>query len=303
MSYMPQQGYMQGSPQGYAPQQGYAQAYAPYPAYPAPYPQYPAYPQTYAQQYDYAPPYEPIAQPECSYHAWSYDQYESEAAQPALEETAPEEPAPKASKLSPQAQKALKVAQSILFWAVCLVLVVGSVLFAVSRDPRKSYMGYRIYSVKTESMTPKADGSSPPGGFRRGDLIMVKMCGAKDIKVGDIITFNPSTREEDNQLFLTHRVVEIKDEVAGKPGTYFVTKGDYNNSEDPPIPAEMLIGKKVFSVPKAGNFLQKVRENFALAIITIVCFFACIFMFRWYFSVPKKKPGSEEQPARQSIRY
>ncbi|MCL2298951.1 MAG: signal peptidase I, partial [Firmicutes bacterium] len=228
---------------------------------------------------------------------WDFDELgpEAEEAPPESPSQAVPEPAAKKGKLSPKARKTLKLVQNTLFWAVCILLVAGSVLFAVSKDPRKNYLGYRIYSVKTESMTPKADGSSPPGGFRRGDLIIVKMCGPSSIKVNDIITFNPSTKEEDNQLFLTHRVVDVKTELAGKPGTYFVTKGDFNNSEDPPISAEMLIGKKVFSIPKVGSFLQKVRENFTLSIITILCFFACIFMFKWYFSSPKKKAGAAEE--------
>ena len=299
--YMPQQGYAQQ--QGYLPQQGYAQqAYTQYPAY-APQAAYtPQY--AYASQYAYTPQFDAPAQPvapaqpaAASPYAWDFDDFDLESAQQA--EFQPEgfgEVLPRAEtkerKLNPQAKKALSVAQNILFWAVCIVLVAGSVLFAVSKDPKKNYLGYRIYSVKTESMTPKADGSSPPGGFRRGDLIMVKMCGPAEVKVNDIITFNPSVKDEDNQLFLTHRVIEIKTELAGRPGTYFVTKGDYNNSEDPPISAEMLIGKKVASIPKVGTYLQKVRENFTLAIITIVCFFACIFMFRWYFSAPKKSYSS-----------
>ena len=197
------------------------------------------------------------------------------------------------SKPDTKASKALRAVSEVFFWVICIALVAGAVAFAVSRDPRKDILGYRTYNVKTESMTPQPDGSSPPGGFRAGDLIIVKTTEAKDIKVNDIITFNPSVREEDNQLFLTHRVVGILDELGGKPGIYFVTKGDYNNSEDPPISSNMLIGKKVFSIPKIGAFMQMVQDNFALAITTILCFFACIFMFKWYFAAPKKPKQSE----------
>jgi signal peptidase I len=194
-------------------------------------------------------------------------------------------------------QKVLCIASNLVFWIVCISLVFGSVLFAVSRDPRKNYLGYRTYNVLTESMTPRADGSSPAGGFKKGAVIMVKMCKPSDIKVGDIITFNPNARDEENTLFLTHRVVEIKHELGGKEGIFFVTRGDANNSDDPPISSDMLIGKKIFHIAGMGGFLQTVRENLTMSIITIVCLFACIFMFRWYFSAPsKEQPKQSAQP-------
>ena len=186
------------------------------------------------------------------------------------------------------ARKVIKFITNLCFWAVCILLVAGSLLFAVSNDPQKSWMGYRTYNVLTESMTPQQDGTSPPGGFKKGAVILVRLCKPEEVGVGDIITFNPTAGDEQNAMFLTHRVKEIKDELGGKKGTFFVTRGDFNNADDPPISGEMLIGKKVFHIPGAGGFLQKVRENFLLSIFTIICLFACIFLFRWYFAAPKQ---------------
>ena len=289
----PQQGY---APQyaGYAPQQGYDPQYTGY----APQPQQGYDPQYagYAQQ-GYAPQYAqqyggqtPAPQPpapidllgELDALGLDADALHGEplGSYAPLEEQQNGKPAR-------QTPKALRLLSDIVFWMVCIALVGGSVLFAVSKDPRKSYLGFRTYSVKTESMTPRADGTSPSGGFRKGDMIIVKMCKPQEIKVNDIITFNPSVREEDNALFLTHRVVDIQTELGGKQGLYFVTRGDFNNSDDPPISSDMLIGKKVFHIPGVGSFLQSVREHFALALTTILCLFACIFMFKWYFAKPK----------------
>jgi signal peptidase I len=195
-------------------------------------------------------------------------------------------------------RKTLSAIGNLLFWMFCIALVVGSALFAVSRDPNKSYWGYRTYNVLTASMTPtvQADGTTPPGGFKKGALILIRMCKPEDIAVGDIITFNPSPNDTENTRYLTHRVVEIKTELGGKPGVFFVTKGDRNNDADPPISGDMLIGKKVFSIPGAGGFLQNVREHFALAIVCVVCFFGAIFMLRWYFAKPPEE-DEPEQPA------
>jgi signal peptidase I len=197
-------------------------------------------------------------------------------------------------------KKALSVAGNLIFWAFCIALVVGSALFAVSGDPDKNYFGYRTYNVLTQSMTPtvQADGTTPPGGFKKGALIIVKICEPRDIKVGDIVTFNPNPNDPANSSFLTHRVVGIKDELGGKPGIYFVTKGDHNQDSDPPISGNMVIGKKVFSIPAAGGILQKIREHFALALVCILCFFAALIMFRWYFAKPKE----EDEPPKISNR-
>ena len=186
-------------------------------------------------------------------------------------------------------QKILSVISNVILALVCITLVGGSLLFAFSKDPGKSYFGYRIYNVLTKSMTPKEDGSSPPGGFKEGAVIIVKMCKPEEIKTGDIITFNPSTYDAGGTTFLTHRVIEVKNELNGKEGVFFVTQGDYNNSPDPPISGSMMVGKKVLHIPSVGDALQWVRVNFIFAMIILVSFFASIFFFRWYFAKPDEK--------------
>jgi len=198
-------------------------------------------------------------------------------------------------------RKILSVISNIVLAFVCITLVVGSLLFAFSNDPDKSYFGFRIYNVLTKSMTPKEDGSSLPGGFKEGAVIIVKMCKPEDIKSGDIITFNPSTHDTDGSSFLTHRVIDIKTELNGKEGIFFVTQGDYNNSPDPPISGSMMVGKKVFHIPSVGDALQWIRTNFILAMIILVSFFVSIFFFRWYFAKPdSKKQNDESIPERRA---
>ena len=193
--------------------------------------------------------------------------------------------------------RAMQIISAIVFYAVAVGLIGGAILFAFSKNPQKSYLGYRSYSVLTPSMTPAPDGSSPPGGFGAGALIIVRMCKPEQVRVGDIITFNPSVRETDNTSYLTHRVVRILPELGGSQGIFFVTRGDANDSDDPPISANMLIGKKIFSLPGVGDFMQKVRENLALTIAIIVCFFMSILLFRWYFSGAKlKRRNKKKEP-------
>jgi signal peptidase len=199
-------------------------------------------------------------------------------------------------KQSKPKNKTLSIISNLVFWVVCISLVVGSALFAFSKDPRKAYLGYRPYNVVTQSMTPAADGSSPPGGFKAGDLIFIKMCDPQDIVIGDIITFNPSVGDTENTMYLTHRVVDILYELGGKEGIYFVTKGDANPDEDPPISGESLMGKKVFSIPAVGKIMQTLRERQGWAITTVACFFGLIILLRWYFAIPGSKKSKNQTP-------
>ena len=175
-----------------------------------------------------------------------------------------------------------------LFYLMCISIVAGAALFAFSNDPGKSYFNYRLYSVKTPSMKPQPDG--PSGGFYAGDMIVVHMVAPESVEVGDIITFVPQKDRPDT--FLTHRVVEIKEKLTNDPNEqaalYFVTRGDANDTDDPPISADMVIGKKVVSVRYVGNVIQVIRGNLIPIIIFIVVLFAFIFTLRLLFSDPKK---------------
>jgi signal peptidase I len=181
--------------------------------------------------------------------------------------------------------------------AFCVFLVVGSLLFALNQDPRKSLFGYRFYTVLTGSMTPGA--SNLPGGFSAGDMIFVKMNDPATIKTGDIITY---TTDPDGSAYLTHRVVDIKTEVDGQPGLWFITRGDTNRVDDPPVSANRVIGTKVFSIPMLGAILQQIRSNPIPFVVFIAAALGLTFALRAYFSKSKAKqnpgapPLSVEQP-------
>jgi signal peptidase I len=151
-------------------------------------------------------------------------------------------------------------------------------MFALSNDPNKSFFGYRFYNVLTKSMTPQPDG--PSGGFLAGDMIFVKMSEPQSIEVGDIVTF---ATDPSGSAYLTHRVVDIKTELDGQPGLWFITRGDANNAEDPPVAADRIIGKKVFSLPKAGALIQQVRDNPVPSLVFLAAAFGFIIALQYHF--------------------
>ncbi|MDR3314405.1 MAG: signal peptidase I [Oscillospiraceae bacterium] len=186
------------------------------------------------------------------------------------------------------ARKLLAAVSNILVFVFIILIIGGAFAFTTSTDPEKDFFGYRFYNVLTPSMTPteQADGTTPKGGFLAGDMIIVKMANPEDVQVGDIITFNPDTNAKDGQgtTTLTHRVVEIKDQLAGEAGIWFVTKGDHNNSNDPPIPGQSVIGVKVFHIPLLGKILRAVEKNKTLAIVFCAAVLILIFTLFYYFS-------------------
>ena len=142
----------------------------------------------------------------------------------------------------------------------------GFLQLKVLHKPYIDLFGYTIFSVATGSMRPTLEVH---------DIIIVKI--TDDIKVGDIITYH------DNKDFITHRVVSNNDDV-------FITKGDYNNTEDNPIDSSKIVGKMVCKISNLGVFgeILLTPKVFVSVVITL-------FLFMVSFSyVPKKKLETKE---------
>ena len=101
--------------------------------------------------------------------------------------------------------------------------------------------GYRPVAVYSGSMRP----TIPVGG-----LALDRVIPARDVRVGDVITFSdPYVRGR----FVTHRVVEVVDT---PHGLAYRTKGDANSGRDPwTIRLAGQVGRVSFSVPVAGYIL------------------------------------------------
>lgn len=123
---------------------------------------------------------------------------------------------------------------------VALVLVGAFALFIFSVTvfiPR-AYGGHAL-AVRTGSMEP---------AIAVGDLVITEGTDSpQDIHEGDVIAFLPHS--EDPTLII-HRVVSVDT----KSNT-FVTRGDSNNVDDPPIVFEQIRGKEKFTVPGIGHLV------------------------------------------------
>lgn len=137
---------------------------------------------------------------------------------------------------------------------VGVAIIVVLIAFAAIVYPR--IIGGVPLTVLSGSMVPT---------FNPGDLVITKPVDAKDLKRGDIITFQPKS---DDPTLITHRVVSIGTTLAGKE--VLVTKGDANNAQDPSIAPEQVKGQYVYRIPYLGFVANAVPANlkgFAIQII------------------------------------
>lgn len=104
-------------------------------------------------------------------------------------------------------------------WALNLVLVLMTLAGAAYLAP--SVLGYERYVITGGSMS---------GTFEKGSIAFEKAVPVADLKVGDIITYQPPADSGVTHL-VTHRIVSIKTDKTG--ARQLQTKGDANPDRDP----------------------------------------------------------------------
>jgi signal peptidase I len=161
----------------------------------------------------------------------------------------------------------------LLFILPLALLFCGAFLFGMPRNPSKSFFGYRCYNVLTSSMSP---------AIKQGDMILVKMCAPETVKLGDIISYSP-----ESNIVLTHRVKQIVTEPNDESLLRFITKGDANQIEDPPVSADRLIGKVTGRLPGVGNASAAIRGHLVwrllagllILLLTVFCWGLAVLIF------------------------
>jgi signal peptidase len=134
--------------------------------------------------------------------------------------------------------------------------------------------GFETFTVLTGSMRP---------AIPVGALVVEHKVPASSIKVGDVITFHPST---DPGIVITHRVIQVRTlTVAGVDKRYFVTQGDANPVPDPGgVPAAGDIGRVDASYPYAGYvtwFLQQPLVRTALLLLPLLLMATLVIEYAW----------------------
>ena len=126
----------------------------------------------------------------------------------------------------------------------------------------KSIMGYRVFSVASESMKEE---------YSIGDIIIIKEVEASELKVGDNVTYI-GKKGVLNGLVITHKIMSIRKE---NNDYYYITKGTSNEVEDPEISYQQIYGKVIYKTivfSYVGRLMSNVYSYYAL--FTIVGLYA-----------------------------
>ena len=146
----------------------------------------------------------------------------------------------------------IKKTFKIVYYIIFAFIIFIAVLLIVSVLPITGNI--KFLTVLSGSMEPT---------IKTGSIVLVGP--VNDYKIGDIITFKPSTETISP---ITHRIAEIK--VVGSQPVY-ITKGDANNSVDSQeIQKSNIIGKTIVRVPYLGYVIDFVRKPIGFVLIIVI---------------------------------
>ncbi|HZK34042.1 MAG TPA: signal peptidase I [Bacillota bacterium] len=173
---------------------------------------------------------------------------------------------------------------NVLSWLLIvflmLLLLTLLLVFMQSRsDGSHTLLGYQIYAVRSNSMSP---------AFDTGSLIVTEQIDTGQIELGDIITY-----KQNSGATVTHRVIDIIDD----QGRSFLTRGDANIMTDlAPVAAEAVLGRVVVFIPYLGHLIGFAGTKAGIALLLIVPGLAILLhQTRSLVSYLKKKKQSSQQ--------
>lgn len=144
-----------------------------------------------------------------------------------------------------------------------------------NQDKVPSVFGIKPFIVLSESMETE---------IHKGDLILTRVVEPSTLKVKDIIAFRDA-----NNTVTTHRIIDI---IEDNGITYFITKGDSNNTQD-----ENLVGFNdvegiyTMRIPGIGSMMNTLAEP--TTIIILLLSITVIFVIG--FGISNKKQREEER--------
>ena len=193
-------------------------------------------------------------------------------------------------------KKALRVLGEVVY--VMLLFIMVSLVFFMIQSRVAGEMpavyGHHLFIVRGGSMSPTIE---------TGSLALVRPVEPQNISQGDIITFYDSgaVAETSNHQNLTtahttHRVMEIRHQ----GGLHFITRGDANQENDPPVGPEQIRGRVEMHVPYVGALLDFVFSPAGLlAMVILPCLLVIVlelrFLYHYYTEEERKKKEAQAQ--------
>ncbi len=171
---------------------------------------------------------------------------------------------------------------------ICIILIPiliinASIIYQANtnKDKIPSVFGYKPFIVLSDSMD---------NAIRKGDLIFVKNIDPSKLNKKDVIAF----RDAEGTV-TTHRIIDIVDQ---DNVTYFVTKGDNNDSQDQNLVEYSDVeGVYQYRIPHVGHLFNQLASP--TIIIIIVLGLTIIFGLAFYASTKRQR----EKEHREFLEY
>ena len=176
--------------------------------------------------------------------------------------------------------KTITIFLAIFTFLVMSLAIYNFISVKIFNKDYPNLFGYTFFEIVSGSMSPTIE---------KGDMILVKL--DSEYNVGDIVSY------KDNDSIITHRIVEKND-------SYYVTKGDANNTLDNPIKEEQIIGKtvKVFTQAFIIAKVFTTPKVMLMCLITITLMFWCAASFKHEVKKEKEKTKSDRIDIMEIIR-
>ena len=159
--------------------------------------------------------------------------------------------------------KFLNISYRILKVIFTIFLIFALIVVLIQKFfNNKAIMGYRVFSVASESMKEE---------YSIGDIIIIKEVEAPELKVGDNVTY-VGQKGNLSGLIITHKIISVRKD---NNDYYYITKGTSNEIEDPEISYQQIYGKVIYKTivfSYVGRLMSNVYSYYAL--FTIVGLYA-----------------------------
>jgi signal peptidase I len=166
-------------------------------------------------------------------------------------------------------QVAADIATLIVIMAIVVVLILGL---------GPIVLPFQDAAVLSGSMAPT---------IQTGSLVILQPVAPDQLRVGDVITFNPPSRPD---LLITHRIIAIENT---SQGPEFTTRGDANVAADP---WRLLLPKGwrvIYTIPVLGYLVSYAQTGFArFLLLALPGFGLFVVSLRTMLSVTRK-PNSK----------
>ena len=158
-------------------------------------------------------------------------------------------------------KKALQIAKTVGVWLI-VAISVGMMIFTLFSvytfdQNERNLFGFKFFVVTSDSMAAT--------DFDAGDIIISKKVDARDLEVGDIITFVSQNSYNYGET-VTHKIRKVTRTDDG--AIAFVTYGTTTDTDDEAL-ATIIVGQYIGRIPNLGSFFLflKTTPGYILCIL------------------------------------